>query len=382
MIDAVREWLAGAAPAAPRAAGGIVLSLYRTSPKAVIVLVDHAGAPAALVKVARREDAEASLVAEHAALTRLQSAGDWVRSQAPVPLGLDRVGGRLVLAQSFLDGDPMTTRYYMPGHTRSRRRVARDFDKAGAWLSRFHQETSTGAAPFDDGVIARLVRAPIERYRAEIGWSSDEASLFDEVLVRAEELRGTPLPMCAGHGDFWMGNLMATRRGITGAVDWEHSSPSTTPFDDMYKFPTSYSFYLDRALPRLGRVPGHPGWTAAREHWRRTSDWANLAGFGYAFFGDGWYPNLVRSWITERASTLGMAPALHPVLFPIFLARQATTLADPIFRNGYRAAIRGLSAERRTSWLWQEGSIRPLNPPGSSTEFRRSAQVSRAGHSM
>jgi phosphotransferase family enzyme len=359
MIDAVRSWLATAAPEAPRAAGGIVLSLYRTSPKAVLVLVDHRGAPAALVKVARRPEAEASLHAEFDALQRIRSAGDWVRSQTPVPLALDRVNGRLVLAQSYLSGDPMTTRYYMPGHTRSRRRVTRDFAGAGAWLERFQTETAAGMRPLDDEAIARWVRAPIERYRAEIGIGDAEADLFDDVLARAEALRGTMLPVTAGHGDLWMSNMVVGRRGVTGAFDWEHSSPSTIPIDDVYKFPTSYSCYLDRALPRLGRVPGHPGWSAAREQWRRYGDWVNLAGFGYAFFGTGWYPSLVRSWIEERAATLGMAPALHAVFFPSFLARQATTLADPIFRNGYRAALIGLSSERRNSWLWHEESIRP-----------------------
>ena len=358
MIDQVIGWLADQAPDRPRAAGGIVVSMYRTSPKAVLVLVGEDGAPSALVKVARDVTGEPAIRAEHDALRRLAgSGGNWLARHVPAPIACDRVAGRLVLAQSYLDGVPMTFRYYTPGHTRSRARVERDFADAGRWLGRFQEETAAGRGSLDDEAIERFVREPIARYREGIGWSDDEEALFTAVRRRAEALRGTALPLADRHGDFWMGNLMVTRDGLSGVVDWELSGSATLPADDLYKFPTSYSFYLNRPYPGSRRVPGHQGWAEAAAAWRTYGDWVNLAGFGYAFFGAGWFPTLVRSWISERSSALGLSAELHPVLFPVFLARQAVTLADPVFRAGYRSALIGLSRERNRCRLWSSDAV-------------------------
>jgi len=357
VIDAVREWLDHVAPGWPRAAGGIVLSLYRTSPKAVIVLVDEEGEPSLLVKVARQESAAPSLVAEHRALRRLRLVGgEWIRANSPAPIALGKVAGRQVLAESFLDGMPMTLSYYTPGHTKSRARVEHDFAGAAGWISRFQRETSAPSRPLDDEAIRRWVIGPIARYASEIGLSEVEEDLFEEVVRRADALRGAPVPLSGRHGDFWMGNLLMGPGGVTGVVDWELASTESFPIDDLYKFPTSYSFYLDRAYPGRGNVPGHPGWSEARESWHRYGDWANLAGFAYAYFGSGWFPSLVRTWIEQRAAALRIAPEMHDVFFPVFLARQATTLADPVFRNGYRSAIVGLAHHRGDTWLWHGGS--------------------------
>jgi phosphotransferase family enzyme len=360
VIDAIRGWLEDTAPGWPRVEGGIVMSLYKSSPKAVIVLVDEAGDPALLVKVARTAAAEPSIMAEHRALRRVRVAGgDWVRVNSPAPIALGRISNRLVLAESFLPGTPMTLNYYTPGHTKDPSRVERDFAGAADWLSRFQRQTATGLKPLDDIAIKRWVIDPLARYAEEIGWSSDEEDLFSEVVRRAEAMRGTPLPLAGRHGDFWMGNLMTGSGGVTGVVDWELASLETLPLDDIYKFPTSYASYIDRAYPGRSEIPGHPGWSVARDLWQHHGDWSNLAGFAYAYFGNGWFPALVRTWIEQRAAAIRLAPEMHSVFFPVFLAKQATTLADPIFRNGYRSAIRGLARQRGETWLWHGGSDSP-----------------------
>lgn len=378
MIDAVREWLTTVAPGYPRASGGIVLSLYRASPKAVIVLVDEEGDPCLLVKVARQETAEPSLIAEHKALRRLRVAGgDWVRRNSPVPIALGRVADRLVLAESYLEGMPMTLAYYTPGHTKDRGRVERDFAGAADWISRFQRQTAAGVRVFDDEAIERSVIAPLARYADEIGWSDDEEDLFGEVVRRAEALRDSPVLVSGRHGDFWMGNLLMGAGGVTGVVDWELASHETFPIDDLYKFPTSYSFYLDRAYPGRGKVPGHPGWSESRDEWQQYGDWANLAGFAYAYFGNGWFPSLVRQWIEQRSAALRISPEMHAVFFPVFLAKQATTLADPVFRNGYRSAIIGLARQRGESWLWHGGGSVSTVSTKESTRSVRASRVER-----
>jgi phosphotransferase family enzyme len=377
VIDAVRSWLEATAPGWPRAAGGIVLSLYKTSPKAVIVLVDEAGDPALLVKVARTAAAEPSLVAEHRALRRIRVAGgDWMRSNSPAPIAIDRVAGRLVLAESFLEGMPMTLAYYTPGHTKNPGRVERDFAGAADWLSRFQRQTAVGYREFDDQAVKRWVIDPLARYAAEIGWGPDEEDLFGEVVARAEAIRGELIPLTGRHGDFWMGNLMTGAGGVTGVVDWELASLETLAVDDIYKFPTSYASYIDRAYPGRERIPGHPGWSVARDLWQHYGDWANLAGFAYAFFGNGWFPSLVRTWIEQRAAAIRVAPEMHSVFFPVFLAKQATTLVDPVFRNGYRSAIKGLAQQRGETWLWHGGPISAR----TNVSMRLSTRSVRASH--
>jgi len=380
VIDAIRRWLESTAPGYPRTGGGIVLSLYKTSPKAVIVLLDEEGEPSLLVKVARTAAAEPSLVAEHRALRRVRVVGgDWVRVNSPAPIALGRVGSRLVLAESFLGGMPMTLNYYTPGHTKNQGRVERDFAGAADWLSRFQRQTAVGGRAFEDQAMKRWVIDPLARYAEEIGWSADEEDLFGEVVARAEAMRGEPIPLTARHGDFWMGNLLTGPGGVTGVVDWELASLETLAVDDIYKFPTSYASYIDRAYPGRDSIPGHPGWSVARDLWQHYGDWANLAGFAYAYFGNGWFPSLVRTWIEQRAAAIRIPPEMHAVFFPVFLAKQATTLADPVFRNGYRSAIRGLARQRGETWLLHGGSnsVRPTISTQVSRGSVRASHVER-----
>jgi hypothetical protein len=41
----------------------------------------------------------------------------------------------------------------------------------------------------------------------------------------------------------------------------------------------------------------------------------------------------------------------------LFLAEQAMTLDDPIFRAGYRAALTAFWTERESTWLWNDDTV-------------------------
>jgi aminoglycoside phosphotransferase (APT) family kinase protein len=201
-----------------------------------------------------------------------------------------------------------------------------------------------------DSVCAQIV----ERYRHEIGWASWERRLFDDVWKRAKALRDHHVPLVSVHGDYWMGNLLVRGNGLTGVIDWERAKAVGLPFLDVYKFPTSYGFYLDRAAPGGdGRVPGHPGRDVFRESWRRFGDWPNLVGFAYAYFGRGWFPERVRSYVDEHLDRLVVPHQANSVFFPLFIADQAVALSTPDFRAGYRSALRAFAAERAGTWLWR-----------------------------
>ena len=359
MIDAVLAWLndglAESGNARPRLTGGIVAGLYRNSSKVTLILFDARGELGAVVKAARRPSAEAALMAEYAALKELTLTAPEAMRGAPTPIALERLNGHLVLVESPVAGEPMTARYYSPGHTSDPSRVAIDFRAAERWLQSFQRTTTTGEVVIDSSSIDACVDGVRTRYRREIGWSDVEEELFETIARRGLDFEGMSLPLVGVHGDFWMGNLLMGQGEIEGVVDWELSRLNGLPFQDIFKFPTSYGFYLDRAYPGSdGVVPGHPSWGRGSERWARYGDWANLVGFRYSYFEQGWFPDLVRQFIERQLSRAGVPAGLVAVFFPLFLAEQAMTLDDPVFRNGYRSALTALWQERESTWLWNE----------------------------
>jgi aminoglycoside phosphotransferase (APT) family kinase protein len=364
VIPAIRDHLRSRwsllRPGAPALDGAILSGADRgASSKVAIIYFDSAGQPAVVAKVARTSASEQALIAENAALRHLRSRGcEAVLDHAPEPLLLERIGHRLVLVMTAVPGRPMLTDYHTPGHTGDPDRVAADLSAAGTWLQRFHRGTQSGTEMMDAQTFQRSVGDVFERYRREIGWSEAEEELLHAITERARGLRGTPLPITGVHGDYWMGNLLVDDGVVRGVIDWELARPSGVCLADVYKFPTSYGFYLDRATARSDRtVPGHPGRSAHLTRWSRFGDWRNLPGFGYTYFADGWFSNLARQSILDHLATLGIPPAVNGVFFPTFLAEQATILDDPEFRQGYRSLLLAFAAERSTTWLWTDRQV-------------------------
>jgi hypothetical protein len=360
VIEEVIGWLNHRLPGLggtyPSAATGIVMGIDKSDfARVTLLLFDEAGRPAAIAKVARRAESKASLKAEHAVLRHFSDVGSpLLKGLVPEPLGLESMVGSLALLESPVRGRPMTANYYRPGHTSGARRVERDFEIAGRWLDLFQRETLCGNATLDERTFSNWFDPVLKRYRDLIGWSPLENELFSKVSERARRLFGLVLPLTGVHGDYWMGNIMVEHGVVTGVVDWELAKPSGLPFSDIYKFPTSYGLYLDRARPGVNRVRGHPGRRVVGERWRGFGDWPNLVGFGYTYFGQGWFPDLVSRFIRARLDKLGLPFEVNSVFFPLFVAEQATVLDDPLFRDGYRSALLAFWTERRSTWLWSE----------------------------
>jgi Phosphotransferase enzyme family len=334
--------------------GGLVVGMdHDPAAKVTLILFDEAGRPSVVAKVARQPTAEQALLAEHAALGELWASPlPTVADQLPRPLLLSRLAGRAMLATTALPGGPLAVRYYHPRHVREPGLVAEDFGLAGSWLARFQQETRTGEVVLGAEAFDRWVRPVFARYRATIGWSGWEESLLDRLALAARDLAGVRVPLVAVHGDYAMGNLLADGRRISGVVDWELGRRVGLPFTDLFKFAASYGSYLDRAAPRRnGALPGHPGWATARERWGSVAPWANAIGFLYGYFGRGWFPDLVRSFLLQHLQRLEVPPAVSAVFLPVFVAEQATTLENPTYRNGYRSLLSVLSSESDASWL-------------------------------
>ncbi len=356
MIPPLRELLQARwpelRPGRPPLATAIVAGVDRSpAAKVTLVFFDRAGDLAAVAKVARGPASEPALVQEYETISYLWALGvPSVREQVAEPLLLERVAGRLALVQAPLRGRPMTAAYYTPGHVADRALVARDFAQAAAWLLAFQRETSTGPEVLDAALLDRWVGQVLRAYREEVGWSATEERLFGDVQTRAEALLGLPLPTAAVHGDYWMGNLLVDASGLRGVIDWERGRGSGPCLLDVYKFPTSYAVNMDRGYPG-GTVPGHEGRQRWRERWRRFGEWPHLAGFGDAYYGEGWFPERVRGFVLDHLKALGAPAEANAVFFPLFLAEQALLPGHPRTRAANRALLHAFAEEPTTTWL-------------------------------
>ena len=323
--------------------------------KVVSLLFDAAGALVAVAKVARSSSGERALVAEHDALRAVgctQSAG--LAGTTPRALALFRAAGRLTLVQTPARGRPMSVDYYSVGHVNDPSAVAVDHAAAGDWLALLHRGTWGGRTSVAEA-SRRWLLPVLEAYQRDVGDDLAERELFAAVGVRLDAHATATVPVTAVHGDFWMGNVLREQpRRLSAVVDWERSRVSGVPLVDVFKFPTSYGLYLDRAEPwRRGRLPGHRGRDDVARQWAPYGDAANLVGFGYTFFGTGWFPALVRSFVTDQVRRLGVPPEVVGPFFLGFLAEQALAANTEDFRAGCRSILRVFAAEHESSWLWQ-----------------------------
>jgi aminoglycoside phosphotransferase (APT) family kinase protein len=321
---------------------GLVLGIDRDPrAKVTLLLFDDLGEVCAVAKVARDHRSEPALEQEYAALCHLACAPiPALRDHVPAPLMLDRVGERLVVVTTAIPGTPMTVGYYTPGHVSDPVAVRRDFDLAGGWLAKFQSATTTAPVTLGDELFQDHVKPVLGRYRLHVGWSDWEAEAFADLEEETRALPHQPAALGVVHGDYAIGNLLVDGPSLAGVIDWELSRPAGVQLSDVLKFAASYSSFLDRAAPpRAGVMHGHPGWQAARQRWQSPSGWTNLTGFMYGFYGEGWYPDLVRTFVSRHAARLGLPPAAVPVLMRTFVVEQATVLANRTYARGYQELL-------------------------------------------
>jgi hypothetical protein len=345
----------------PPATSGIVIAVdYAPAAKATLLLFSADGRPCLVAKLARSPETEPALVAEYTALLDVWSARPpSVTAELPHPLALERIAGRLVMLSTAVRGTPLTIRYYAPGHVRHPGRVAADLAVAGSWLARFQAETRSGTMTLGPEAFEEWILPTFHRYRAEAGWSGWESDLLDHLSDLCTLLSGTRVPVVAVHGDYAPANILLDAGRVSGVVDWELGRGAGLPFSDLFKFAASYGSYLDRASPPArGSLAGHPGWSQVRDRWGTVPGWTNGTGILYAFFGLGWFPDLVRSYLGAHLRRLGAPPATVRLFLPVFLAEQVLALEEPVYRNGYRTLLR---------LVWEEsaaGRLRPMEAVG------------------
>lgn len=272
--------------------------------------------PRAVVKVATTATAARAVLAEAAALQAVHATG-WPIVSRTVPrlLGRYDAGGLPAVVSTAMPGAPLRTAYHQWRHTRRRSAVRQDFVLAGEWLADLQRQSA------GERVDARLLADAL--LGLEQRWPGDArvTQLRERLDDCARTLSGIGVAATAVHGDYWHGNLLTGRGGISAVVDWEGGSVAGEPLRDIARFPLSYARYLDRHT-RAGRaVPGHPGLVAG----------ANGGGVEYAVLGGGWFPVLVRDYVRAALTRVGIPARWWRTVLLAGVAEVAATADHPDF---------------------------------------------------
>jgi aminoglycoside phosphotransferase (APT) family kinase protein len=311
------------------------LAMSRDPNAKVIILLFPPGAtrPVYVAKVPTTDAAACSVIREAGQLAEI-GGRPLGRMHTTIPQVVATVEhlGRPVLVMTALPGQSMLAAYHSWRHTARRETVAADFAAAGSWLSGLHgaaagSERASLAQPLD-GVAEVITR----RLGGQPGAAADRADL--------EALRGRladhRAPQSVVHGDFWPGNLLVDRGRVLGVIDWEHARLTGSAAQDLARFATTYSLYLDRHTRPGRRVAGHPGLRADR--------WG--AGVEYAIDGAGWYPDLVRSFVTTGLERLGVSASCWRDVLLADVAASAATADHDEFARHHLLLFRRLTGRR------------------------------------
>lgn len=251
------------------------------------------------------------------------------RPAVPELVGLLRHGGLPALATTALPGVPMLVAYHRPGHHSRPGPVHADFTMAADWLATLQSNTAGATAPLDiapDAAGVLDLRTGCER-------------AAEELRALRRRLRQYAAPPAAVHGDFWPGNILVRDGRVSGVVDWEHARTSGSPLCDPARFVVGYCEYLDRRTRPGHRVPGHPGLVAGEPG----------AALAYALEGTGWYPRLVRGFLSAALRRLGLPPACGRDAVLAEVAAVAAEATDPEFAQAQVRAFIRLTSRKDAS---------------------------------
>lgn len=221
----------------------ILVEDYRDGERFLLALfaADGEGRPRALLKAAPA--AADGPARERAALERL-AAGLSPELAATVPRVLaftaDASHQGVVLAP--LPGRPAYVELqaaWLP-----RRCPSRHLGAAVRWLARFQRETATGHAlslPEDPEAVGGVGAALAAGDRGVLAWLAEAR----------QRCRERPVALVAGHGDFWIRNLLLAPgdgRSLSGVLDWDGWRPQAPPYRDLFHLLATYA----RAYPWAG----------------------------------------------------------------------------------------------------------------------------------
>ena len=314
------------------AAGRVVCLSMSKDPNAklTVLLFDPGQSrPSRVAKVPTTEAAARAVHAEAAVLRGLERM-DLGPLADTIPhlraLADDR--GRAVLVTTALPGRQMLALYHTWRHTARPDAVRADFAAAGGWLAELARRTCGGHRDLST-MLSTATDVIERRFADDPGIDTD----LRRLAALREELSGHPVPDVVVHNDFWPGNLLVAGGRISGVFDWEGASLQGLAVRDVAHFALTYSLYLDRHTRAGRRVPGHCG--------LRAGTWG--AGLDYAVDGAGWYPDLVRRFVTDALDRLGLPARLCRAVLLAEIACIAAEADHHEFASSHLLAYRRLS---------------------------------------
>ena len=220
--------------------------------------------------------------------------------------------------------------------------VQRDFALARGWLDGL---SLTG------GAVAPWPGAPWST-RLTKRWPRDSelVDVLEPLRAVEAEVASTSLPGAVVHGDFWCGNVLTTKAGVSGVVDWEAAETIGNPLRDWTRFALSYSLYLDRHTRKGRSVAGHGTLRAAR--------WGD--GLRWALTGNGWYPDIVRSFLMMAVQRLDLPAAWWRHAAMLGLAEIAVVSDHETFARQHLEVL--------TELLWTPGSREMTTLPATTVQ--------------
>jgi hypothetical protein len=210
----------------------VVSSAQATSTGMAILLMGQAGGPPRFViKMPMTPQAEEGLHRETGVLATLHSderLGDW-RRLIPRPITAGASGGRVYRVDAALAGAPATDGIAGEAARGSVRETAAET------IHFLHRATARSVLA-DRALAERWVEARLRDLwprGVRRGWLRSRSARLRDELHGA--VLGRVLRTSWVHGDFWLGNLLISRQGVSirGIVDWDAAAPDELALHDV-----------------------------------------------------------------------------------------------------------------------------------------------------
>ncbi|HEX2392725.1 MAG TPA: hypothetical protein VHI77_07380 [Solirubrobacterales bacterium] len=207
---------------------------HRSINKVVALDFDpETGRPRGARKIARVEEAEPGLRREADVLEWL--AGEALAGEGfPAPRGRGRRGGRLAVAESVIEGDPMLDRL-----------TPLSFEEMARRVTDLLVELAARRREPESGWRQRSIELPLADFQAAFG---AVVSAADRARLRAALGEIAELPRVCEHRDCSPWNLVLAARDRPALLDWESAEPDGLPLLDLVYFLANAAFVLDGAL--------------------------------------------------------------------------------------------------------------------------------------
>ena len=289
---------------------------FRSSSHVInFILSEGVPDPILVVKVPRIPGDDDRLIREAANLRTVHAARYGGFDSIPRLVACEEYLGHRLLIETALPGDSMSAAL-------RRRQSESSIEAALAWLIELHQRTTQQSAHVT-GWTERLIDEPLEQFMQTMPLRTDELHLIDQTRAITRVLRNRDVPLVFEHGDLGPPNILLSKRGGLGVVDWELAQPSGLPAVDLFFLLTLIGFARRRA----------------------SSPAECVAAFHQTFFGESPW---ARPYIDRYAHRMQLGPELLTPLFVLCWGRYVAGLISRLHDLGDAA---GTVESETTEWL-------------------------------